>query len=196
MAQGRIDSTFMTEQRDLFASGVVAEIGVNAYAVWHAIKHHADFETGQAFPGMSRLSELTGLAKSGVHTAVKRLESAHMLRIVRKSAGKNRGQTYIARERLSIRLGSRVICVIVVDYVPAKLRGTLSKIEEALTSGKDVEALAEVEIIPGDGFTWDETTGTLKGQIKAKELPNDEPENDHYRAIGEAMFQRAKLPKK
>ena len=41
--EGQVDSSFTTEQRDLFASGLVAEIGVNAYAVWQAIKFYADF---------------------------------------------------------------------------------------------------------------------------------------------------------
>ena len=43
MIEGHIDSSFTTEQRDLFASGIVAEIGVNAYAVWSAIKFFADY---------------------------------------------------------------------------------------------------------------------------------------------------------
>ena len=47
MIEGNIDSSFTTEQRDLFASGIVAEIGVNAYAVWSAIKFYADYNTGQ-----------------------------------------------------------------------------------------------------------------------------------------------------
>ena len=44
--RGDIDTTYHTQQRDMFASGLAAEIGVNAFAVWHAIKSHADFQTG------------------------------------------------------------------------------------------------------------------------------------------------------
>ena len=55
-----IDSSFVTEQRDLFASGIVAEIGVNAYAVWSAIKYFADYNTGHAWPGMRKLGEKLG----------------------------------------------------------------------------------------------------------------------------------------
>ena len=57
---GDIDTTYYTQQRDMFASGLAAEIGVNAFAVWHAIKSHADFQTGVSWPGIRRLMLLTG----------------------------------------------------------------------------------------------------------------------------------------
>ena len=31
---GQLDTSFQTMQRDLFASGMVAQIGVNAFAIW------------------------------------------------------------------------------------------------------------------------------------------------------------------
>lgn len=64
--EGQIDSSFTTEQRDMFASGMVAEIGVNAYAVWHGIKYYADFETGEAFPGMRALGKKLGISQPTV----------------------------------------------------------------------------------------------------------------------------------
>ena len=53
--QGRIDTSFQTLQRDLFSSGLAAKIGMNAFGVWLAIKSHADYNTGKAWPGMRRL---------------------------------------------------------------------------------------------------------------------------------------------
>lgn len=195
--QGQIDSSFQTEQRDLFASGVVAEIGVNAYAVWSAIKYHADFQTGEAWPGMRRLGELVGLSKSAVDRAVDTLEKAKMVRVV-KGANRRRGQTYIARERMAVRIGSRILCTIVIDYVPAKLRGQLRQLENALQSGEDIpEAWADVEIIPGNGFTWDEHAKVLRGQVSAREMPKttSTEQDEHFRQVGEALLKRA-LPKK
>lgn len=197
--QGKIDSSFQTEQRDLFASGIVAEIGVNAYAVWSAIKYHADYATGQAWPGMRRLGELVGLSKSSVDRAVDTLENARMLRVL-KVGGRRRGQTYIARERMAVRLGDRVLCTIVVDYVPARLRGQLERIEEALTVGGDPDAFAEVEIIPGDGFTWDASAGVLRGRIAARDVPEGVRHDDQFQRLGEAVLKswghRGQLPKK
>lgn len=188
--QGKIDSSFTTEQRDLFASGLVAEIGVNAYAVWSAIKFYADFSTGHAFPGMRTIGEKLGLGKSTVQRAVETLVEAKMLRVI-KAASKRRGQTYVARERLSVRIGQQVLCTIVIDYVPAKLRGQLNRIEQALMAGeRDPEAFAEVEIIPGPGFVWDSNSGVLRGKVAAKELPPAPSEDDAMQRIGAAVLSR------
>ena len=189
--QGKIDSSFVTQQRDMFTSGVAAEIGMNAYGVWTAIKFHADYETGKSWPGMRRLGELTGLSKSTVDRCIDVLEKAHLLRVARKEKG--RGLEYVARERLAVRIGERVLCTIVIDYVPNKLRERLNRIEQALTTGEgDTEAFAQVEIIPGPGFQWDAIAGVLRSEIPAHEVPVSRgDENDEYhRKIGEAMLAR------
>lgn len=195
--QGQIDSSFQTEQRDLFASGTVAEIGVNAYAVWSAIKYHADFNTGEAWPGMRRLGELVGLSKSAVDRAVDTLEASHMLRVV-KGASKRKGQTYIARERMAVRIGDRILCMIVMDYIPARLRGQIRELEKALASKTPMpEAFANVEIIPGAGFEWDSAANVLRGRIAASEMPAlPHTHNEHYKTIGEALLRKIAPAKK
>ena len=193
--EGRIDSSFTTEQRDLFASGIVAEIGVNAYAVWSAVKFYADYNTGHAWPGMRTLGEKLGISKDTVQRAIASLERAHLVRVVQGHT-KRRGQTYIARERMCVRLGSRILCTIVFDYVPNNLRGKIHRIENALKTGEnDPEAFAEVEVIPGEGFAWDEATKSLRGRVMATELPSV-PEDDTHRRIGEAILSNIKLLKK
>lgn len=189
--EGKIDSSFTTEQRDLFSSGMVAEIGVNAYAVWQAIKFYADFKTGEAFPGMRTIGQKLGLSQPTVQRAVKVLEAAQLVRVT-KSHSKRRGQTYVARERLRVALGSRVLCTIIVDYVPNTLRQRLNRIEQALATGEgDREAFAEVEIIPGPGFTWDEKAGVIRGQVEAREIPPDrENMDEQHRQLGAAVLDR------
>lgn len=172
--EGRIDTSFQTLQRDLFASGLAADIGMNAFGVWLAIKSHADYNTGQAWPGMRRLSELTGLAVGTVLKSVHRLVEARLLRVERLSKGSNsrRGNTYVARERMDVRLGDRVLCTIVLDYVPATLRSRLDAIEEGVRKGKAAaEVFAECEILPGDGFEWDQGSRSLRAVIPGRELP-------------------------
>ena len=175
--QGRIDTSFQTLQRDLFASGLAAEIGPNAFVTWLAIKNHADFENGLAWPGMRRLAVLTGLPLSSVSKAVQRLVAHHLVRVVAPSKGKaRRGQTYLACERLDVRLGERVLCTIVLDYVPAKLRGQVARIDQALKTADGVgEVLAGCTILPGPGFAWDADAGVLRAQLPARELPHVEP---------------------
>lgn len=195
MIEGHIDSSFTTEQRDLFASGIVAEIGVNAYAVWSAIKFYADYNTGHAWPGMRKLGEKLGLSAMTVKRAIDQLEQFKMVRIVGES-GRRKGQTYIARERMSIRLGKRVLCTIIIDYVPGALRGKINRLESALATGEDdPEAFAEVEIIPGDGFEWDSKTRSLRGKVAAREIPRAPDQDEHTRKLGQAFLERIQLKK-
>jgi len=166
---GDIDTTYYTQQRDMFASGLAAEIGVNAFAVWHAIKSHADFQTGVSWPGIRRLMLLTGLSTDPVQTAIKKLVAAHLLRVTKRGQ-KN---VYIARERMDVRVGSRVICTVVVDFVPTAMRERLARLKAA-TQGDDVAAAdvwAEVELIPGPGLVLDQKTGTYKTAMRADAVP-------------------------
>jgi DNA-binding transcriptional MocR family regulator len=195
--QGRVDSSFTTEQRDLFASGIVAEIGVSAYAVWHAIKFYADYNTGKAFPGMRTISAKLGISVGSVSNAIKALEAAKMLRIAQGHT-KRRGQTYIARERMSVNIGTTTLCTIVIDYVPERLRGQIKRIGEALRTGEDdPEAFAEVEIIPGPGFEWDPVAKVLRGKLAAASLPPANTDaDDYHKQLGEAFIARIMAPKK
>lgn len=167
--KGDIDTTYHTQQRDMFTSGLASEIGVNAFAVWHAIKSHADFQTGIAWPGIRRLMLLTGLSTDPVQAAIKKLVEHHLLR-VSKRGQKN---IYVARERMNVRVGGMVICTVVVDFVPATMRERLARIKNATTGnsgGSDV--WAEVELIPGPGLKLDVSSGTFKINIRADEIPD------------------------
>ena len=177
--QGRINTSFATYQADLFESGLVAQIGANSFAVWSAIKAHADYQTGLSWPSIRRLMDLTGLASATVQKCLKTLEASKLLR----SEVKGKSRYYLARERLDISLGSRVICTVVVDYVPSQLRTKLAKVKAALETGEDnPEAFAAVEIIPGNGFAWDDKAKVLRGAVKASELPQSDSDD---RTLGE-----------
>jgi hypothetical protein len=170
--QGRIDTSFETLQRDLFASGMAARIGMSSFGVWLAIKSHADYNTGECWPGMRRLGEVTGLSLGAVSKAVQTLIDARLLRVVVASRGK-RGNRYMARERLDVRVGERVLCTIVLDYVPARMRSTLRQVSEAVSSGRSgAEVFASCEIVPGEGFSWDGKAGVLRARIEGREVPS------------------------
>lgn len=180
--QGRIDTSFQTLQRDLFASGLAAHIGMNAFGVWLAIKSHADYNTGRAWPGMRRLGELTGLSVGAVHKSVQVLVDSHLLRVEEGARGGRRGQVYVACERMDVRLGDRVLCTIVLDYVPATLRSTLSGIDAALKTGEaGPEVFAQCRILPGEGFTWHASSGSLVARIPASAVPVPELSEEHLK---------------
>jgi|SRR5471032_510436 len=172
MMEGRIDASFQTVQRDLFTSGMAAQIGMNAFGVWLAIKSHADYNTGKAWPGMRRLSDLTGLSLGLIHRSVQTLVDAHLLRVEKESKGGRRGQTYVACERMDVRLGNRILCTVVLDYVPATLRQSINKIDQALKTGEgDVEIFAQCRILPGPGLAFDGGSGAFVGAIPASDIP-------------------------
>jgi DNA-binding transcriptional MocR family regulator len=189
--RGDIDTTYMTQQRDMFESGLVADIGPNAYIVWNAIKAHADFETGVAWPGIRRLVDLCGISNMTVQAAIKTLQEFHMLRVNKRG---RRSNEYVARERMDVRVGDRVICTVVVDYVPATMRARLAKLKGA--SGGDMsneDVWAEVELIPGPGLKLDESSGTFKTDLRADEVPEQVSIMDAAARNSRVMEAREKL---
>lgn len=171
---------------------MAAEIGMNAFGVWQAIKHHADYESGRAWPGMRRLAELTGLSKNTVLSCVHSLIEHKLLRVV-EAGNSRRSHTYIARERLDVRIADRVLCTLVLDYIPARLRGQIKDIESGLRKGgKPSELSADIEIIPGPGMTWDPKAGVLRGAIPASQLPR--PQSDDATAKRALDYLKTVLP--
>ena len=170
--QGDIDTTYYTQQRDIFTSGLAAEIGIAAFTVWHAIKWHADFNTGESYPGIKRIAEITGTAPSTVQIALKVLVEKHLLRI-RKAGRKN---IYVARERIDVRVGNRVIATVVVDFVPDQMRERLAKLKAAGAGDIDAgDVWAQVDLLPGPGMVLDKKTGMFSGSMRADEVPEQMP---------------------
>lgn len=195
--EGHIDTTFTTSFRDMLAAGTIAEIGVNAFAVWHAIKNHADFATGHAWPGMRTIGTLTGLSRSSVQRAVQVLLEQHLLRVV-QSASSRRGQTYIACERLRITIGNTPICTVIVDYLPAQMRDQVQRVHNALITGEnDPQAFANVSVIPSHGMVWDSASCTLRGAFPMHSLiPSQPAPDDPALLAGQAFLSRLSPPKR
>lgn len=178
--RGDIDVTYHTQQRDMFSSGLAAEIGVHAFAVWHAIKSHADFQTGVAWPSIRRIVQLTGCADKTVQAAIKTLVSSHLLRVSKKG----QRNLYVARERMDVRVGDRVICTVVIDFVPAEMREKLAKLKAA---GKGIDAAqdvwAQVDLIPGAGMKLDASKGIFRSVMRADEVPTQLPAHEAREAL-------------
>jgi hypothetical protein len=110
-----------------------------------------------------------------VQRSLKTLVESKLLRIEKRG----RSNLYIARERMSLRVGDVPVCSVVVDYAPARLRKTLFRLQglvEGTDQGEDVqELLAQIEIIPGPGFVWDPVSGSLKREVPARLLASSVP---------------------
>lgn len=196
--QGELDTTYLTHQRGMFTSGLAAQIKADAYMVWTAIKAHSDFETGECWPGIRQLMQMTGMGTDQVQRSIKKLEDAHLLRV--KRGGGKRPNVYVPRERLDVKVGSRTICTIVIDYVPLTMRERLAKLKAAAMAGdlSDKDVWADVELIPGPGMVLDAEKGTFGSSMRADEV--SEPTvsvtaaRDRLRDIADEM--RKNLPKK
>lgn len=165
--RGEIDTTFQTHQRDMFVNGLVAKIGANAFCVWTVIKAHADFNSGVSYPGIRRIMMLTNLSSATVQKCITTLEEHQLLRVDR--GNRNRNSRYIARERIDVRLAGQVICTILIDYKPSKIRDQLRRLKCSLDQNPeeipDSRIFAEVEILPNPDFRLDIKTGTFKGVV-------------------------------
>ena len=178
--RGDIDTTYHTAQRDMFSSGLAAEIGVHAFAVWHAIKAHADFQTGIAWPSIRRIVQLTGCADKTVQAAIKTLVASHLLR-VSKRGQKN---LYVARERMDVRVGERVICTVVIDFVPSEMREKLAKLKAAGKGDfQSQDVWAQVDLIPAAGMKLDAAKGIFTSVMRVDEVPTQLPAHEAREAL-------------
>jgi len=181
--QATVDTSFTTMRRDMFSSGLAAQIGGNAFMVWCAIKYFADYNTGKAWPGMRAIAEKVGLSLGSVKNAIDVLKDAKLVRVVH-GHNKQRGQTYIATERLLVTVGNTVLCTVVIDYVPTHLPATIQAIEQAIREGKPhPKAFANCTIIPGSGFAWNAEQGVLENhQLHVTEINQARPAAKHLDA--------------
>lgn len=190
MLKGEIDTSFETLQQDLFASGLAAEIGMNAFGVWLAIKSHANFKNGACYPSLRRLGEMTGLSVATVQKCLKVLVTENLVRVENRGKG-TRSTLYVARERITVRIGDTPICSIAMDYVPLHLRKRLEDLSEALRTGKNQEEVfALCEIIPAAGFEWNGRT--LSKKISAADLNNLAEVSGHDSELESAFASRLK----
>ena len=111
--------------RAFFFCGDAARLGPHASVVLLAIKSHTDFQTGDACPSASRLSDLTGVSRREVIRSLGRLAEAGFL--AKEADG--RRMRYRVRERLAAS-GS----VVTWDYASARQGQLLEQIKAALAA--------------------------------------------------------------
>ena len=92
---------------------------------------------------------------------------------------------------MDVRVGNRVLCTIVIDYVPVQMRERLEKLKKAVAGGDfvDDDVWLNVDILPGPGLTFDPETKTLRGLMRADELPGGAP----VKSVSEAKKTRSLL---
>ena len=79
-----INTTWFHVLRGMILEGRIAELGVNAWAVYCVIKAHTDMKTGDAFPDRGRIADLIGVSHDTVDRALKQLIKQNIIEEVGK----------------------------------------------------------------------------------------------------------------
>lgn len=119
--------------RALIESGDLARMGPHAFACYAVLKAHAGHTTGQAFPGVERIAELSGVSARQVKRELARL--AELGYVVATKRG--RSNVYTLRERVEVLdPAGQVQAVASWDYVPASVAAAVADLRRVLVSGQ------------------------------------------------------------
>jgi DNA-binding transcriptional ArsR family regulator len=152
----------------MFDSGDVAKMGPHTFTVYAAIKAHTNFTTGRAFPEIATLMEKTGISRSEVLRALKRLEAAGY--ILKERRG--RRNVYTLREKVEIQdEEGRPAAVATWDYLPSTVREAQAELRKLVMTGDfdgariiNIERLTlNVQHIQGDNNT---ATAVQVGEVR------------------------------
>ena len=119
--------------RAMIVGGGVREMGPVPFTVYCVIKSHVDFATGQAFPSVPRIQELTGCSKSTVLRSLKTLEDLGYL-TKQKQGRKN---IYTLREKIDfVDDQGRPSAVATWDYIPRSVQMAQAELKNFMLDGK------------------------------------------------------------
>ena len=99
---------------------------------------------------------------------------------------KKRGQknVYVARERMDVRVGERVICTVVIDFVPSEMREKLAKLKAAGKGDfQSQDVWAQVDLIPAAGMKLDAAKGIFTSVMRVDEVPTQLPAHEAREAL-------------
>lgn len=126
------ETTWFHLFRTMFTNGDIKAIGPYAFTIYCAIKAHASFHTGEAFPGVDRLVELTGISPAQVKRVLLVLEKAGYLNIAKKG----RSNQYTLREKVAIQdAHGRPAAVATWDYLPKSVQDAMADLRNVLVTG-------------------------------------------------------------
>lgn len=118
--------------RSTILDGEILKMGDSAFVVYCTIKAHVGFNTGKAFPSVSRLKELTGKSKNTVLRALKHLETLGFL-IKEKNGKKN---TYQLREKIKIKDDEGGdVAIASWDYLPSLITNAQAELKRYVHTG-------------------------------------------------------------
>jgi hypothetical protein len=127
------ETTFFHVFRSMFGTGDVKKMGVNAYAIYGALKYHADFKTGEAYPGIPVLMGLTGVGRKGTMDALEVLVAMGYCTKTRRGRA---GNEYLLREKIAIEdAEGAIVAQGSFDYMPLGIKRAVHDLKHVLLTG-------------------------------------------------------------
>lgn len=117
--------------RALIQSGSIATMGVNAFAVYAAIKAHSDYKSGASYPGVMRLAELVGLSKRQIIREQSKLVEMGYLK--KQKIGRN--NVYLIREQFPVTKAGQPHALVSWDYSPNGVADIRQEIKQLVAEG-------------------------------------------------------------
>lgn len=169
------ETTWFHLFRTMFTNGDVKQIGPYAFTIYCAVKAHASFHTGEAFPGIDKLVELTGISPAQVKRVLATLEASGYLNISKVG----RRNHYTLREKVAIQdAHGRPAAVATWDYLPGTVKDTVADLRNVLVTGD----FAGAKIVQIQHLTVNVNTGSGT-QINVDMSKTDPATKDEIKAI-------------
>lgn len=117
----------------MYSTRDVNKMGPYGLAVYMAIKAHTNFKTGEAFPGIPLIAELSGMSESQVKRGLTTLKEMKYLTVQKMG----RQNLYTLREKIVIQdSAGRPSAVATWDYLPDSVKAAVADLKNVLVTGK------------------------------------------------------------
>lgn len=173
----KADATWFHVFRSMFENETASKIGPYAFTVYCAIKSHADFHSGEAFPSVGALAKKTGISERQIKSALVTLEENALLR--KEKIG--RSNHYVLREHIPIleSTSGEVAALATWDYAGMAVKYAVQDLKNVVISGDlngakivHIERM-HVEIKQAQVVVGSNNTAVQIGDADLASLPED-----------------------
>lgn len=128
-----VDRQWFHVVRSMIGRGKIAEMGVNAWAVYSVLKSHTNMKTGKSWPSQATIAELIGVSVDTVARATDKLVE---MGIITKTRVGRHSEYTINEEFPIVKADTReMVGRATHTYVPLEFQRQIEDIVEAVRSG-------------------------------------------------------------
>lgn len=166
MSELSSDLRFFQLFNAMISEGMIADIGVYAFAVYASIKSHINYSTNEGFPSVELIAKLTGMVTRQVIRSIVILEEKGL--VTKEKHG--RKNHYKLNELFNIQSGDDIIGSATIEYKPNSIQDTIKELKTALAEGNLVNTqniTFNITIVQGSDNTTVNNTNTTNFNSEA-----------------------------